>query len=101
MLQSETMPKLTPVDLPEIPPRTISPRLRNEIVYFAVLPDSPLPEGHYDFDLSQLADILDEGVLRLVSPLDTANMTEVELSEEQEELLTWLCDHKIEHLRID
>ena len=40
-----------------------------------------------------------EGVFLLVSPLDTDNMTEVELSEEQETLLNWLDRHKVEHVR--
>ena len=33
---------------------------------------------------------LDDGVFYLVSPLDSANTTEVELTEEQEEFLNWL-----------
>jgi hypothetical protein len=35
-----------------------------------------------------------------VSPLDSANATEVELTEEQEALLTWLDSHQIEHVRV-
>ncbi len=40
-----------------------------------------------------------EGVFLLVSPLDTENMTEVELTEEQEALLNWLDRNKIQHVR--
>lgn len=94
------MPTLIPVNRSEVAPRPISARLRTELVYFAVMPDSPLPDGEYVFDLPALAEVLDDGVLRLVSPLDTANMTEVELSEEQEELLGWLCTHEIRHVRL-
>ena len=36
----------------------------------------------------------------LVSPLDTENMTEVELSEEQEVLLGWLDKHQVQHIRV-
>jgi hypothetical protein len=43
---------------------------------------------------------LEEGVFFLVSPLDSANSTEVELSEEQEALLTWLDKHGIQHIRV-
>jgi hypothetical protein len=43
---------------------------------------------------------MDEGVFFLVSPLDTANMTEVELSEEQEVLLHWLQAQRVQHVRL-
>ena len=43
---------------------------------------------------------IDEGVFYLVSPLDTANMTEVELTEEQEALLQWLKDQNVQHVRL-
>ena len=41
-----------------------------------------------------------EGVFLLVSPLDTENMTEVELSEDQEAFLSWLDRNKIQHIRV-
>ena len=41
-----------------------------------------------------------KGVFYLVSPLDSANMTEVELTEEQEALLIWLDKNQIEHVRV-
>jgi len=41
-----------------------------------------------------------EGVFLLVSPLDTDNMTEVELSEEQEALLSWLDRNNVQHVRV-
>ena len=37
----------------------------------------------------------------LVSPLDTANMTEVELTEEQEDLMQWLVKNNVEHVRLE
>ena len=36
----------------------------------------------------------------LVSPLDSANMTEVELTEEQESLLNWLDKNQVAHVRV-
>ena len=36
----------------------------------------------------------------LVSPLDTANMTEVELTEEQETVLGWLDRNQVQHVRV-
>ena len=95
---------LTPVGRPEIPPRVISPRLRSQLVYFSGLPEegetAPLGEGEYWFVASEVDKWVDEGVFYLVSPLDTANMTEVELSEEQEEFLNWLQKLKIQRVRV-
>ena len=34
-----------------------------------------------------------------MSPLDSANMTEVELTEEQEAMLFWLNRNQIQHVR--
>ena len=42
------------------------------------------------FARAEVANWLADGVFYLVSPLDSANRTEVELSEDQETLLTWL-----------
>lgn len=39
-------------------------------------------------------------MIALVSPLDTANMTEVELSEEQEAMLLWLQKERIQHVKV-
>ena len=48
-----------------------------------------------------MAKWVDEGVFYLVSPLDTDNMTEVELTEEQEIFLAWLHSGKVRHVRIE
>jgi hypothetical protein len=96
---------LVPLQPPEIAPRTISPRLRSQLVYFATLSGSPgvpvLGEDEYWFDPSEVARWLDDGVIALISPLDTANMTEVELSEEQEAFLSWLVKDKVRHVRVE
>ena len=59
-----------------------------------------LGEGEYWFARDEVKKWVDEGVFYLVSPLDSANMTEVELTEEQEALLTWLDKHQIAHVRV-
>jgi hypothetical protein len=96
--------QLVPLDRTEVPPRTLSPRLRSQLVYFASAPDAPgvppLGEGEYFFAAAEVAKWLDDGVLYLVSPLDTDNMTEVELSEEQEALLEWLKGRGVQHARV-
>ena len=97
-------PKLQPVDRPEVAARPISSRLRLQLAYFASLPQPPngpnLGPDEYYFPAAEIARTLDDGVLLLVSPLDTANMTEVELTEEQEDLLQWLRDTEVEHVRV-
>ncbi len=67
-------------------------------------PDTPgipaLGEGEYWLARGEVSRWLSDGVLLLVSPLDTENMTEVELSEEQEVLLGWLDKHQVQHIRV-
>ncbi len=60
-----------------------------------------LGENEYWFASVAVEKWLDEGVFYLVSPLDTANMTEVEITEEQESLLGWLNSEKVQHVRLD
>ncbi|WP_337173454.1 hypothetical protein [Paludisphaera sp.] len=97
-------PKLIPLDRPELPPLPISDRLRGQLVYFVSGPDAPdrpeLGENEYWFDRDEVAKWLDDGVIHLVSPLDSDNATEVELSEEQEDLLAWLSENKVRHARV-
>jgi hypothetical protein len=97
-------PVLVPIDRPEVAPRPISPRLRAQLVYFMSAPGSPgvpaLGEDEYWFAAAEVSHWIDEGVFHLVSPLDTANMTEVELTEEQELLLQWLKDNSVQHVRV-
>jgi aspartokinase-like uncharacterized kinase len=94
-----------PLDQPGVAPRAISPRLRSQLSYFMSPPGAPgiptLGEHEYWFAASDVARWLDQGVFFLVSPLDTANQTEVELSEEQEEFLNWLSRSGVQHVRVD
>jgi hypothetical protein len=96
--------KLISVDHPEVPALPISTRLRSQLVYFMTPSDTPgipaLGESEYWLSRSDVTMWLSEGVLLLVSPLDTENMTEVELSEEQEVLLGWLDKHQVQHIRV-
>ena len=71
-------PKLLPLDKPGIAPHTISTKLRAQLAYFASIPSEidhiKLGEAEYFFEAGETAKTLDDGVLMLVSPLDTANM---------------------------
>lgn len=99
------MPKLVPIDQPGVAPLPISPRLRSQLVYFAAPAGGkgvpPLGEKEYWFRPEEVAEFLDDGVISLVSPLDTDNKTDVEISEEQETLLEWLKARGIRHVRVD
>jgi len=97
--------ELVPLDRPDVRPREISARLRSQLVYFMSPSDAPgvpsLGENEYWFKSADVDKWLDEGVFYLVSPLDTANMTEVELTEEQETLLGWLKAEQVQHVRVN
>jgi hypothetical protein len=99
-----SQPRLLPVDQPRVPPLGISTRLRGQLVYFMTpLGSAGVPalgENEYWFARDDVSRWLAEGVFYLVSPLDSANATEVELTEEQETLLTWLDQHGIQHVRL-
>jgi len=60
----------------------------------------PLGENEYWIASDDVARWLSDGVLCLVSPLDSENFTEVELSDEQEAMLEWLSANRIEHVRV-
>ena len=96
---------LVPLDRPEVASFPITLRLRNQLVYFMSARDTPgipeLGEEDFWFDSAEVAKWVDEGVFYLVSPLDTDNMTEVELTEEQEALLAWLHTNQVRHVRLE
>jgi hypothetical protein len=96
-------PSLIPLDPPGIAPFAISPRLRTQLNYFASPAGAPgvppLAPGEFWFDSGDVDRWITDGVFYLVSPLDTAHMTEVELTEEQEALLNWLKSKVVRHVR--
>jgi hypothetical protein len=81
----------------------ISTRLRSQLVYFMTPTGTEgvpsLGENEFWFARHEIDKWLDDGVFYLVSPLDSANMTEVEITEEQEALLFWLNRNQIQHVR--
>jgi hypothetical protein len=96
--------RLLPVDRDDVAPLAISERLRGQLVYFMTPPGTPgipeLREGEFWIARDDVARWLDEGVFYLVSPLDSANATEVELTDEQESLLGWLQKNGVQHVRV-
>jgi hypothetical protein len=93
------------VDNASAPPLDISARLRSQLVYFMTPRDAPhvppLQPNDYWIDADQAAQWFTDGVFELVSPLDEANKTTIELSEEQEQLIEWLVTHHVQHLRLE
>ncbi len=92
------------VDHPELPPLEMSSRFKRDIAYFMTPPGErgapSLPSGEYWITLSDAQHWLDEGILTLVSPLDSENKAEAEITEEQEKWLEWLIAHNVQHVRL-
>lgn len=92
------------VNRPEVPALQLSPRFRHDVTYFAAHPTDigrpALPQGEYYILLAEARTTLDDGVFRIVSPLDSDNRTELEITEEQEDWLRWVVEHQVEHIRL-
>ena len=56
--------------------------------------------GEFWINLEDAKRWLDEGVLMLVSPLDSENQAEAEITEEQEKWLEWMVANGVEHVRL-
>lgn len=93
------------VDRKEVPPLAMPDRFRHDVTYFMTPSGErgapPLASGEYWVCAGDAARWLDEGVLRLVSPLDSTKTAEVEITEEQEGFLVWLVANEIQHIRLE
>jgi hypothetical protein len=89
----------------DVPPLPMSDRIRHEVTYFLTAPGKhgvpELPEREYWVRLVDSERALDEGCLRLVSPLDSDSTAEIEITEEQEAWLGWMVKHRVEHIRLE
>ncbi len=94
------------LDQPNVPPCSMPTRFRHDVTYFATpagVQDAPQHLGEREFWIRK-ADArraLDDGVVTIVSPLDSAARTEIELTEDQERWLEWLARYDVQHVRID
>ena len=92
------------VDRPNLPPLVMPERFRQDIKYFVANPGEPgvppLGAGEFWVRLEEARSTLDEGAIRVVSPLDSDNRTEIELSEDLERWLQWMVDNEIQHMRL-
>lgn len=96
--------KVLAVGRPELTPHAMPDRFRHDVSYF-ITPSGEhgapqLAEGEYWIARADAERWLDEGVLVLVSPLDSHHRTEVELTGEQEEWLEWMVDNSVERIRL-
>lgn len=92
------------VDRAELPSYLMPDRFRHDVSYFMTPAGEsgvpPLGTGEYWVRRDDAVRWLDEGVLVLVSPLDSHHRTEVEITVEQEEWLEWMVKNGVERIRV-
>jgi hypothetical protein len=93
------------VERPDLPPFEMPDRFRHDITYFVTSPGEQgapaiLAEGEWWVRLADAHDIYDGGTIRIVSPLDSASTSELEITEEQEAWLRWMIANRIERIRL-
>lgn len=97
--------RLVALDHPDLPPYPLSDRLCAQLIYFQAAADAPdrpvLKEGEIWFDRDEVTRWLMDGVFYLISPLDTEKAAEVELTDEQDALLSWLSANHVRHARVE
>lgn len=97
--------RVVAVGRPEVPVILMPERFRHEVAFFMTPGDEPgapvLARDEYWVRQIDAKQCLDDCMIRVVSPLDSQNRTEIELSEDQEDWLTWLVEHGVEHVRLE
>lgn len=93
------------VDRSDVPECPMPGRFRHDVTYFATPAgtlDAPKTLGAHEYWIraEDAARFLDDGVITIVSPLDSASRTELEITEDQERFLEWLIRHSVQHVRI-
>jgi hypothetical protein len=93
------------VGRPEVAPFEMPDRFRHDITYFVTSPGesgapAKLGANAWWVRLCDANEFYDEGILRIVSPLDSQSTAELEITEEQEAWLRWMIDNQIEHIRL-
>uniref|UniRef100_A0A7C4LR37 Uncharacterized protein n=1 Tax=Schlesneria paludicola TaxID=360056 RepID=A0A7C4LR37_9PLAN len=93
------------VNRPDVPACEMPDRFRHDVTYFATpagMQDAParLGPGEYWIRAEDARRILEDGVITIVSPLDSAARTDLEITEEQERWLDWLLKHNVQHVKL-
>jgi hypothetical protein len=97
--------RVVPVGRPEVAPFAMPDRFRHDVTYFVTSPGesgapAALGENEWWVRLGDARQFYDDGILRIVSPLDSQSTAELEITEEQEAWLRWMIDNQIEHIRL-
>ena len=93
------------IDKPTLEPYEISQTLRGQLQYFTEgararrWEHSDDPNAFF-FPLELTAELYDEGVFYVTSPLDDQNQAEIEITEEQEDFLYWLVSNQVEKVKV-
>ncbi len=79
-------------------------RFRHDIAYFMSPPGEgevpELPVGEFWIGHEDARRWLDDLVFELISPLDSQNVAEVEITDEQEAFFEWLLEHNVHRVRL-
>jgi hypothetical protein len=97
--------RVVPVGRPEVASFEMPDRFRHDITYFVTSPGesgapAKLGENEWWVRREDAQEFYDDGILRIVSPLDSQSTAELEITEEQEAWLRWMIDNRIEHIRL-
>ena len=97
--------RVVPINRPEVAPFAMPDRFRHDITYFVTSPGesgapAKLGENEWWVRREDAQEFYDDGILRIVSPLDSQSTAELEITEEQEAWLRWMIDNQIEHIRL-
>ena len=89
----------------DLPPLPMPERFRTDIAYFMTPAGThgvaKMPPREYWVRLDDAQTWLAEGVVAVVSPLDSANTIEFEVTDEQENWLRWMVNNQVEHVRLE
>ncbi len=93
------------VEKPELPGFSMPERFKHDIIYFATPAGKPgvpdhLAKGEWWIPREEALRIYEEGIVRIVSPLDSATSAELEITEEQEAWLQWVIENQTERIRL-
>lgn len=96
--------KVIALDQTEVPTIEMPDRFRHDIAYF-ISPSGEgevpeLPDGEFWIRTDDARRWLDDLVFEIISPLDSQNVAEVEITDEQEAFFEWLLKHRVNHVRL-
>lgn len=98
--------RVVAVDIDGVAPLEMPDRFRHDVTYFctpAGETGAPAHLGSHEYFVRRedAERIYDEGVIRIVSPLDSSTTAELEITEEQERWLEWMLENQVQHVRIE